>query len=120
MSNRLLGTIKSGDYDTDLIKAIKALGDSSSDISAIEFEIMFDTTYDDYTESYTYDVGGNLDKKYYYQKGTVIEVWRAEYTFVAGILTQKDIISTDLGKALRITYSYNVGGDLIEKTRDWL
>ncbi len=109
----------SQNVDIKVIKAIEGLA-SASDITAFEFEFIFDATYRLFTEEFIY-VGGNLTQKNYYtdlSKST--KIWQVDYTYnVGGELIQKDIQFISTGQTLRITYTW-VAGDLTQKDRSWV
>lgn len=94
------------DVDIKVIKRIKEL---DFNVDAFEFELIFDTTYREYTETFTY-TGGQLTKKEYWRTSAKTnKIWEVDYTWAAGKLSTKVITFVATGQTLTLTYTWTAG-----------
>lgn len=120
----------SQNVDIKVIKAIDGLANSSdidtlnSQITAFEFEFIFDTTHKEFTEEFNYTDGNLIQKNYYTDSTKTTKIWQIDYIYDNGNLKYKDIKLILSGLTLRISYTWSgdektLGGNLEQKDRSW-
>jgi hypothetical protein len=87
------------------------IDDIEPDMSAVEFEIIFDSTYRDYTEEFIWTGGVPplAQKNYYTDSGKGTKIWQIDYSWTGFQLDQKVITHIGTGVSLTITYTWAAG-----------
>jgi hypothetical protein len=131
MSDALKNLLKDGRFGTKTVKQLKEVkayienleAEQEADMTAMEFELAFDTSHRTQSEELVYDVNNALVQKNYYttpQKTT--KIWQIDYSYDDDDRLQyKDTQLVSTGQTLRISYEYLDTPNVLKyKHRSWL